>query len=277
MKKTMLSIAVISIIGGTSAFALAGDEPTADLTEINQTEQNNTEQQTDSAADESDRITPEQAVDAAKTIVDGQLDEVELDTENGRLVYEVELDYMDDDYDIKVDAYTGEVVKVDDDLLGTGAEQQVAISIEEAEQKALSLFDGGTIDDRELEKKNGRYVYELEVEIFDEDGDVYIDAESGEVIHVESDIRGYMTEGNSSQASEEQHTETNESGNSNEQISSQKAADIALNHVGKGHVDDIELERENGMLVYEVEVEYGDDDVDVYVDAFTGEVIYVDH
>lgn len=273
MKKTMLSIAVISVIGGTSAFALAGDDPSADLSEINQTTNETAEEKPASANDESERITPEQAVDAAKTIVDGQLDEVELDTENGQLVYEVELDYMDDDYDIKVDAYTGEVVKVDDDLLGTSVEQQVSISLEEAEEAALALFDGGKIDDRELEKKNGRYVYELEVEIFDEDGDVYIDAESGEVIHVESDIRGFMAESGHEQAAPEESGENQSSG---EQISAQEAADIALNHVGEGYVDDIELERENGMLVYEVEVEYMDD-VDVYVDAFTGEVIYVDH
>ncbi|WP_187254665.1 PepSY domain-containing protein [Alkalicoccus halolimnae] len=280
MKKTILAAAVVAVIGGTSVYAAgnSNDVQTADLEETNSTQN----QQTDENSGE-EQISSEEAVKQAQTVIDGTLDEVELDTEDGRLVYEVELDYQGEDYDFDIDAYTGEVVNIDDDLLGTEASAGAAVSLEEAEKTALAAFSGGKVDDSELEKNDGRLVYEIEVEINDEDGDVYIDAESGEILHIESDIAAFADtdagsgSGNERRSAGDEQREGNDKDNSSGQITAAEAKEIAMDYAGGGYIDDMELEHEDGMLLFEVEVEYGaDNEVEVYIDAYTGEILYVD-
>lgn len=55
-----------------------------------------------------------------------------------------------------------------------------------------------------------------------------------------------------------------------------KAEEIAIQEVKGSQVEEIELDRENGELIYEVELEGTHDDIDVEVNATTGEVIKVD-
>lgn len=56
-----------------------------------------------------------------------------------------------------------------------------------------------------------------------------------------------------------------------ENIGIQKAKEVALNKVD-GVVEGIELENRNGQPVYEVEIDKGQKDFDLYIDATTGKV-----
>ncbi|WP_416148462.1 PepSY domain-containing protein [Salipaludibacillus sp. HK11] len=289
MKKLTLILTGVFVIAGTSAIGLAtsGDNENevskAVVTsgnEENTTETIQVELDDTSTVNETDRtserrISGDEAVAIAQEMLDGTVDEVELDTEDGILVYEVELEYKGDDYDFKIDAHTGDIIKIDDDLMKTSIADNVTISVEEAKQIVMDLFPEGKIDDIELEMKQSRYVYEMEVEYKDEEGDIYIDAETGDVLKVEDDLTKLLEREEGTNERSDRSTSL-ASGQSGERISYEEAEEIALNHVGKGYIDDIELERENGRLLFEVEVEYGDNDFDVYIDAVTGEVMYVD-
>lgn len=55
------------------------------------------------------------------------------------------------------------------------------------------------------------------------------------------------------------------------QISAEQAAEVALAYHGSGTVRTTELERERGVLVYEVKLNDGSE---IYVDATTGQVVY---
>ncbi len=59
------------------------------------------------------RVTPLFAVEAALGKVPGQVTEVELETEHGRLVYKIEIITDFSKYEVKVDAYTGEVLEIE--------------------------------------------------------------------------------------------------------------------------------------------------------------------
>ena len=59
------------------------------------------------------RITAEAAIQIALQRVPGQVIKVELDTENGLLVYEVDIRTSYGRYEVKVDANTGRIIKVD--------------------------------------------------------------------------------------------------------------------------------------------------------------------
>jgi uncharacterized membrane protein YkoI len=57
------------------------------------------------------KITEQQAIAAAQTAASGDLNEVDLEHSGGRLVFNVDVG----DADVKVDAATGKVVRVDHD------------------------------------------------------------------------------------------------------------------------------------------------------------------
>ena len=57
------------------------------------------------------KITEAQAIKAAQTKASGDLDEIDLEHVNGKLVFNVDVGK----HDVKVDANTGDVVRVDSD------------------------------------------------------------------------------------------------------------------------------------------------------------------
>ncbi|MCT8136611.1 PepSY domain-containing protein [Anaerobacillus sp. CMMVII] len=135
------------------------------------------------------------------------------------------------------------------------------ITVSEASEIALAKVEGGVITEVEKERKNGRLVYEIEVKNEQYEYEFKIDQQTGEIIKIEKDDRDHKRKTLSPTI-----------------IPIDKAKEIALNEVA-GKIDEIELERENGAYIYEVEIEtdqYGDDDVTVYIDAVTGKVLYVE-
>jgi uncharacterized membrane protein YkoI len=59
------------------------------------------------------RISLQEAAQIALQALPGQLLRVELDTENGRLVYEVDIRTNYGIYEIVIDAYTGSIIDMD--------------------------------------------------------------------------------------------------------------------------------------------------------------------
>jgi uncharacterized membrane protein YkoI len=146
------------------------------------------------------------------------------------------------------------------------------ISLPEAAEIALSKVENGVVKEAEKNREKGRLVYEIDIKNDDYEYEFKVDAQTGEIVKNEKDERDGKKFNKAAQAN---------SGEAKKEavISIGEAKDIALKEVS-GKIDDIELERENGQLVYEVEIEteqHGDDDdVTVYVDAVTGKVLYVE-
>lgn len=69
----------------------------------------------DRAALDAATITLEQAIETALAEVNGTLDDVELDSDDGRHYWEVTIDDSDrgDDVEVKVDVTTGEIIEID--------------------------------------------------------------------------------------------------------------------------------------------------------------------
>ncbi|MED1562600.1 hypothetical protein AJ85_05830 [Alkalihalobacillus alcalophilus ATCC 27647 = CGMCC 1.3604] len=220
-------------------------------------------------------ITKEEAKKAALAVLDGKIKEVERDKEDGRLIYEVEVLFEGEEYDFDIDAYTAEVIEIDDDLLKTPVANEMKITVEEAKEIANKLVPNSKIDDIDLKKERGIYLYDIELELNDEDGDLYLDANTGEVIKLDGDIMKEMERmtTKSKSSSESNNGKTNES---TSYISKEEAAKIALDYLGEGKLDEVERKIKSGNVLYEVEIEIHDDDVEVYVDAITGNVLYVD-
>lgn len=58
-------------------------------------------------------------------------------------------------------------------------------------------------------------------------------------------------------------------------ISRDEAIEIALAQFS-GEVDDVDLEEEDGRLIYEIEIERDDQEAEIEIDAYTGEVIVME-
>lgn len=57
------------------------------------------------------------------------------------------------------------------------------------------------------------------------------------------------------------------------QVTEEQARDAALLAFAGATLDDIDIDEENGYLVWEVDIDMGNEDYEVYVDAGTGEVL----
>ncbi len=184
-KRNMMigAVAAALTLGGTAAFAGAAGtsggaagSPSASKTVI--------------AQSEAQKI----ALKAQK----GTVDEIELKTKNGKTYYEVDIDRPEGDVDVWIDAYTGSVLKVEqdddrsDDRSGTAANAgqkapTVKISASEAASIAIKEAGGGKVHDNDLDEEDGIYVYEIEVKTSKGEVDIKIDANTGKVLKSEVD------------------------------------------------------------------------------------------
>ena len=202
---------------------------------------------------------------------------VQMDYERGRMVYEVDFDANGLEYEYDIDALTGEVVKYsfepDDDLpaqsipnVGTpaadiGREAALAAALRHAgltQSEVTDVYVKADTDD-------GYAVYDVEFLSGGVEYDYEIDAVTGEVraFDFEPDDHAAAAQGSAGQGS-------------TADIGSSKAKSIALSHAGVSSSDvsniKVERDRDDGVLVYEVEFTAGGLEYDYEIDAVTGEV-----
>ena len=160
------------------------------------------------------QITADQARDAALAAYpDATVMEVELDNENGCLVFSVELS---NSLELKIDAGNGEILYLesgdgddDEDYEDEGDHEDeddqepsydcsitvpdpepedlsslALITAEQAQDVAQAAYPGTTVIEVELDNENGCLVYSVEL---DNGLELKIDAGNGEILHIESD------------------------------------------------------------------------------------------
>ncbi|MBO1003328.1 PepSY domain-containing protein [Pseudogracilibacillus auburnensis] len=189
MKKYLIPILATTVVigGGYKIVNAANQESAPAITE--EGEQAEITQQDIIKEDEATKIALEQ--------VPGTVKKVELDDENGSLVYEFEIISGDgQEFDVKIDALTTTVLKVEADDIDDDADdekeeaalaKQVKVTKEEATKIALEEVPG-TVKEMELDDEDHLFVFEFE--ILSKDGkeyDVKIDAQTGKVMKVELD------------------------------------------------------------------------------------------
>ncbi|WP_404447175.1 PepSY domain-containing protein [Sutcliffiella horikoshii] len=154
--------------------------------------------------------------------------------------------------------------------------EKTSVTLKEATDIVLAKVENGVLTEAEKDRENGRLVYEMEVENEEYEFEFKVDAENGEIIKEKREER---RERRGQKAATGENGNTENATTDEAVISIGEAKGIAKKEV-PGELEDIELERENGKLVYEVEINNhqngDDDDVTVYVDAITGKVLYVE-
>ena len=120
----------------------------------------------------------------------------------------------------------------------------------------------GVVEEIELETKSGKLVYEVDIEKDNVDYDLHIDAYSGKIYTIDRDDDDYVNSSNSSQ-------------NHKSIISRADAIPIAEKAVN-GKVVEIEKDKDDGLIKYEVELKTDRGEADVEIDAASGKVLDVE-
>ncbi|MFD1067116.1 PepSY domain-containing protein [Oceanobacillus locisalsi] len=155
---------------------------------------------------ENENVATEDVAKKLEEEYQGTIKELELDKEDNNLYYEAEIIADNQEYDVVIDAATGEVVheeKDDDDRDEErnmeGGQQEASegnennhadknniIAQNEAIEIAKQEFDGEVVE-LELDYDDGRYVYEMELANGEQEADIDIHGETGDILSLEVD------------------------------------------------------------------------------------------
>ncbi|MCH1627026.1 PepSY domain-containing protein [Ferdinandcohnia quinoae] len=133
------------------------------------------------------------------------------------------------------------------------------ISMEKAEKIAIEKV-GGTVKSIELDRDNGAYKYEIEVNHKDsyDDIDLDIDAKSGEIIMDDDDDLNDFDDDNLNVISKSEKI-----------ISKEEAVAIATKDT-PGKITEVDLDDDG---YYEIEMRHEGYEIDYKIDVFTGEIL----
>lgn len=180
---------------------------------------------------------PKISTDDIKTMVadqyPGTITDIELEKNFDKIFYEVEVENENREYDLKLDANTGEVLKI-----------------------------------REKDTSDKESVSEKKTEA--SDGDKEKQESTKEQQHAQENKQAHDSK--EQKNDDKQPVEKGKNKQSNGLIGMEKAEKIALDAFA-GTIVSMELDEGDDRMIYEIEIENGEDEADVDIDAYTGEVL----
>lgn len=150
-----------------------------------------------------------------------------------------------------------------------GCSQDVnALTLEEAQEIALKEVSGKVLKAKE-DKDDGVVYYDFIIVSDTEKYEVEIDANSGKVLKMEKDDDYVGTTTNPVDGTVTPLPTTDTA------ISTEQAQQIALERVGGGYLTktELDLDDDDGIKKYEIEIKNGNKEYDVEINADTGEII----
>ena len=207
------------------------------------------------------------------------------------MVYEVEFDRSFDEYEYDIDAKTGAVVAYDNEINGKEVKFESSTKNDDAASKsyigkdaALSaaLKAAGLTKDQvknievKLDNDDGVMVYEVEFDRGYDEYDYDINAKTGAVVSYDNEINGKDVKSTgSTKKDNDKVTSTKEN-----VIGKAAAKSAALKHAGITEAQatqlKVELDRDEGKLVYDVEFKSAGYEYDYEIDAVKGTILQSD-
>lgn len=164
-------------------------------------------------------------------------------------------------------------------MMGCSSASKNILTLEEAQEIALKEVSGKVLKAHE-DSDDGVSYYDFTIVTDNEKYEVEVDANSGKVIKMEKDDDYVGNHTNDDTNSTNQNNTSNTNGNTNTNtqatITAEQAQQKAMDRVGGGYLVKCELDHDDGVLKYEIEIKNGNKEYDVDVDANTGEIIKFD-
>lgn len=150
------------------------------------------------------------------------------------------------------------------------------IGFERASSIALEIAQG-EVTDIELSEDDGRTEYEVDIRNGEYEYDFEIDAFTGEVLEQERERVGNNSAAATEDKDDSEQDMSDDSSDANKtaevQISEAQASEIALREAGGGAVKELEMEDDDGLQYYEVEVVNGSVEFELKISAADGSVL----
>lgn len=142
-------------------------------------------------------------------------------------------------------------------------DQEQFLSFDEVSSKALGIANG-TITDIELDQNARTPHYEVDIWYDGYDYDLKFDAVTGEVLEQKKERED---------RDDDDFDDNGAAAAADENLISSDEAIKAAQAVAEGTVEKVELDREDGTVYYEVEIENGRTDHEIYVNATDGSIL----
>lgn len=192
-----------------------------------------------------------------------------LDQDNGSMVYDIEFYTASQEYDYEIDALTGKVLSVDNEIGGFTAQTQTGsyISAEEAKAKVLEHLgmDASEVTFKkvELDYDDGMMQYEIELYTADREYDYDLNAQDGSILSWDFEALKAWNQGGSGSTA------------AAAAIDSETARSKALAHAGLSTATftKTELDYDDGRAEYEIEFYTADSEYEYKIDGTTGAVL----
>ncbi len=192
---------------------------------------------------------------AKRKVPGATVNKVEMDTENGKTVYEVTLVKKNKKYDLKYRSSDGKLIKYEWELPNTSYSIQNKKNIKKSKikKKARQKVKGAKITSVRLSIDDGLSEYKVHMTKGTRRYTLVYNAKSGKLLEYEWKL-------------------TNKSSKTSN-IGKTKAKQIALKKVPGATVIKIEYEKDDGIAIYEVELLKGSYEYDIKINAKTGAIL----
>lgn len=172
----------------------------------------------------------------------GEITEIELEKDFNKAVYELEIEGKDKKYELKVDGNSGEILKLKEKTVmhaSENKEEDKTDNKEDKQDEKLILKEKQDEKDKANQDKN----------------------------------KDNQTQNKQQNKKEEKSKQKSKEKNAIIDVS--EASEIALNEFS-GRITDVELDEDDGRLIYEIEIESGELEAEIEIDAHTGEVLVME-
>ena len=208
-------------------------------------------------------LSPDDIDELVKSQYPGTITELELDKDASGSIYEVEVVNDGIEYELKLDGQTGEIINLKEKRVDAkeraSTKEVIDLKDKEKEQKAKEK------EEKEAKEKEKQEKKEQEQEQKEQ-------AKEKEQAQPKTEVN--KSDPSTTQEDKPQ-TEKKENKAKNTVIDVNEAINIALAKF-PGTVDEVELEEEDGRLIYEIEIEANGEEAEFEIDAYTGEIIVIE-
>ena len=210
--------------------------------------------------------------------------ECQLETDDGRSVYDIEFYSESAEYDYEIDALTGEVLDVDHDAerytppAPSSPSAQALLTEEQAKAKALAHAGLKAADVKfvecQLDSDDGKTTYDIEFYSGSKEYDYEVDAYTGDILDVDYDAERYSPPKNTS-SGKKPSSGTSASSGTKASITAEEAKKLALAQVPGATSKDIrefETDYDDGRLEYEGTIVYEEMEYEFEIDGYSGAI-----
>lgn len=197
----------------------------------------------------------------------GEITELELTEEGKNPVYQVEIVIEGKEYELLIDGNSGEVLKLDEKLMAANDKESTEAKTDTKIEKKTDAAESTKKEEDSLQIKEKNAVVDDKAENKSSDSktEKQVDNQKKETAKAESNPENKVVKEEPKSKPKAKKTT----------ITEQEAIDIALKQFS-GSIKELDLDKDDGQLIYDIEVESSRGEAEIEIDAYTGKVLVVD-